>query len=128
MSAVESGWSSCSAEGSPPPPHLAGTFVHQVEDCVQLGVPVDALAQGPPPQLACDYFEQVHLDGLLNEHHVVLGHAWRGHEKDVSRDLKFDGVSTRRTKVRLTEAVVVGGVGLIFRHNGAEHFSPLQGV
>lgn len=66
-------------------PHLARVLVHEVKDGLLLGVPVDALAQSPPPQLARDYFEQVHLDGLLNEHHVVLRHAW-SHERDVSGD------------------------------------------
>lgn len=52
--------------------HLARVLVHEMEDSVQLGIPVDALAQSPPPQLACDYLQQVHLNRLLNEHHVVL--------------------------------------------------------
>lgn len=111
-------------------PHLARALVHKVEDGLLLGVPVDALAQSPPSQLACDYFEQVHLDRLLNEHHVVLRHAW-SHETDVSGDLHCSLMALkkkRRAKAKLTKAVVVGGVGFVFRHNGTEHFGPLQGV
>lgn len=87
---LQSGRSSYSAEGYQRAitltPHLARALVHKVEDSFLLGVPVDALTQSPPPQLACDYFKQVHLDRLLNEHHVVLRHAWN-HERDVSGDL-----------------------------------------
>lgn len=56
--------------------HLACMLVYEVEHSFLLGIPVDALAQSLPPQLACDYLQQVHLDWLLNEHHVVLRHGW----------------------------------------------------
>ena len=54
--------------------HLACLLVHQMEHGVLLGVPVDAFAQPLPSQLTGHDLQQVHLDGLLDENHVILGH------------------------------------------------------
>lgn len=80
---------------SPPPtvavtPHLACTLVYEVEHGFLFGVPVDALAQSLPPQLARDYLQQVHLYRLLDEHHVVLRHGCN-REKDVSGKIVAGG-------------------------------------
>lgn len=52
--------------------------MNQVEDCVAFGVPEKAVTDALAPQLARDYLEEVHLDGLLHEHHVVLRHGCGG--------------------------------------------------
>ncbi len=57
--------------------HLSCVLVNEMENSFQVGIPVDALAQSLPPQLACDYLQQVHLNWLLDEHHVVLRHGWK---------------------------------------------------
>lgn len=64
-------------------PHLARVLVDQVEHGVLAGVPVDPLTQSFPSQSACDDLQEVHLDGLLNKHHVVLRHGWK-HKNDVN--------------------------------------------
>lgn len=53
-------------------PHLARVLVDQVEHGVLAGIPVDPLTQSFPSQFARDDLQKVHLDGLLNKHHVVL--------------------------------------------------------
>lgn len=57
-------------------PYLSRLLVNQVEDCVEFWVPVNAISNGFPSQLACHNLQQIHLDGLLNEHHVVLRHCY----------------------------------------------------
>lgn len=49
-------------------------LVDQVEDGVEGRVPQEAVADALPPQLPRHNLQQVHLDGLLNEHNIVLGH------------------------------------------------------
>lgn len=61
--------------------HLACVLVHEVEDCLLFGIPVDAITQSLSSYFTCDYLQQVHLDWLLDEHHVVLRHGWKQEEK-----------------------------------------------
>ena len=56
--------------------YLPSLFVNQEEDCVEFGVPGEAIADAFPCQLTCGNFQQIHLDGLLNEHHVALRHCY----------------------------------------------------
>lgn len=56
-------------------PHQSCLFVNQVEDGVEFRNPLEAIRDTFPPQLAGHDLEQVHLDGLLNEHDVVLCHG-----------------------------------------------------
>lgn len=61
--------------------YLSALLVNHVEDSVAFGVPEKAVADALPSQLAGDDLEQVHLDGLLHKHHVILRHGcggWRG--------------------------------------------------
>lgn len=58
-------------------PHLARVLADQVEHGVLAAIPVDPFAQSFPSQPARDDAQQVHLDGLLNKHHVVLRHGWK---------------------------------------------------
>lgn len=62
----------------PGAPYLSGLLVNHVEDGVAFGVPEEAVADALPSQLARHDLKQVHLDGLLHEHHVVLSHGCRG--------------------------------------------------
>lgn len=60
-------------------------LVNKMEDSFLLGIPEDALTQRLPPELACDYLQQVHLNGLLNENHIVFRHSWKKEEEETSR-------------------------------------------
>lgn len=107
-------------------PHLACTLVYEVEHGFLFGVPVDALVQSLPPQLARDYLQQVHLYWLLNEHHVVLRHGCNQKRTSVgNRGWWHVRKTDTGDRGQLTKAVVVGGVGFVFRHDGTEHFGPL---
>lgn len=50
-------------------------LVNQVEDSVEFWVPEKAVTDAFPPQLSCHDLKQIHLDGLLDKHQVVLGHC-----------------------------------------------------
>lgn len=74
---VRTATSSTAAPTDAAAPHLACVLVDHVEHGVLAGVPVDPLTQSFPSQFACDDLQKVHLDGLLNKHHVVLRHGWK---------------------------------------------------
>ena len=98
-----------------------------MEDRLQLGVPVDAAAQRLPSDPAGDYLQQVHLDGLLDEHHVVLRHGWERENVAVERYSRGHRGRRDGLTAALTEAVVVGGMRPVCWHDGAEDLGSLQG-
>ena len=57
-------------------PYLARVLVNQMEDCVMLRIPVHGITDAFAPQFTSDDLEQVHLNGLLNEDHIVLSHRY----------------------------------------------------
>lgn len=59
-------------------PYHPCLFVNQVENSVEFWLPEKAITDAFPSQLACHNLEKVHLDWLLNKHHVVLSNCYNG--------------------------------------------------
>lgn len=103
--------------------------MNHVEDGVAFGVPEEAVTDALPSQLACHDLKQVHLDGLLHEHHVVLSHGCGGSRSFSKTSVLKPSCSSLSglTADMPTKAVVVGWFGFIRRWNRAQHRGSLQG-